>query len=99
MPLNRVPGFTFSATTSMNAGKNPVVGVSNTFSSPGTYTLEIPCPKSRTTGVVMVEMRDKNGKVFRDEFSAQFNMSYYRILKWILALPVVVGSVVVLGLF
>ena len=83
----------------MNAGKNPVVGVSNTFSSPGTYALEIPCPKSRTTGVVMVEMRDKNGKVFRDEFSAHFNMSYYRILKWILALPVVVGSVVVLGLF
>ena len=80
----------------MNTGKNPVVGVSNTFDAPGVYTLEIPCPRSRTTGTVEVSMTDKFGKKYTDSFSVSFHMSYYRILKWLIALPVIAMSVVVM---
>jgi hypothetical protein len=80
----------------MNAGQNPVVGLSHTFSTPGEYTLEIPCPRSRTTGTIEVWMTDKYGKTFSDSFSVSFHMSYYRIIKWLLALPMIAMSIVVI---
>jgi len=80
----------------MNSGKNPVVGVSHTFEYPGIYTLEIPCPMSRTTGTVEILMTDKFGKMYSDSISLSFHMSYYRILKWLLALPMVLMGIVVI---
>ena len=40
-------------------------------------------------------MLDKFGKVFSDSFAVSFHMSYYRILKWLLALPVIAVHVAV----
>lgn len=41
----------------------------------------------RTTGTVLVEMVDRNGLYFSDEFSLTFHMHYYKLLKWLLFLP------------
>ena len=81
----------------MNAGTNPVVGVTNTFEVPGEYTMEIPCPRSRTTATIEVLMEDRHGKRFSDSFSLSFHMSYYRILKWLLALPVIATALVIIS--
>lgn len=37
----------------------------------------------------MVEMLDEHKSYFSDEFSMSFHMHFYRIIKWILVLPLV----------
>ncbi|XP_010469113.1 PREDICTED: protein DEFECTIVE IN EXINE FORMATION 1-like [Camelina sativa] len=54
---------------------------------PGKYRIKLPTVGVRTTGTVMVEMVDKNGLHFSDEFSLTFHMYYYKLLKWLLVLP------------
>lgn len=41
----------------------------------------------RTMGTVLVEMVDRNGLYFSDDFSLTFHMHYYKLLKWLLVLP------------
>ncbi|KAK0584542.1 hypothetical protein LWI29_014857 [Acer saccharum] len=57
------------------------------FERPGKYRFKIPTVGVRTTGTVLVEMVDKNGLYFSDEFSLTFHMYYYKLLKWLLVLP------------
>ncbi|KAG9453874.1 hypothetical protein H6P81_006778 [Aristolochia fimbriata] len=57
------------------------------FDHPGKYRIELPTVSVRTTGTVLVEMVDKNGLYFSDEFSLTFHMHYYKLLKWLLVLP------------
>ena len=80
----------------MNDGKNPVVGVSKVFEAPGSYYFEIPCPKSRTTSMIEVSMTDMHMKSYKDSFPVSFHMSFYRILKWLLALPLIAAHIAVL---
>ena len=49
----------------MNAGNQPVIGVADTVATPGTYVLEVPCPRTRTSASVRVEMVDKHFMVSR----------------------------------
>ncbi|XP_065852372.1 protein DEFECTIVE IN EXINE FORMATION 1 [Euphorbia lathyris] len=58
-----------------------------TFDSPGKYRIKLPTVSVRTTGTVLVEMVDRNGVYFSDEFSLTFHMYYYKLLKWLLVLP------------
>lgn len=58
-----------------------------TFDQPGRYRIKLPTVGVRTTGTVLVEMVDKNGLYFSDEFSLTFHMYYYKLLKWLLVLP------------
>ncbi|EEF34491.1 conserved hypothetical protein [Ricinus communis] len=58
-----------------------------TFDRPGKYRIKLPTVGVRTTGTVLVEMVDKNGLYFSDEFSLTFHMYYYKLLKWLLVLP------------
>ncbi|ESQ49163.1 hypothetical protein EUTSA_v10020022mg [Eutrema salsugineum] len=60
---------------------------SQIFDRPGKYRIKLPTVGVRTTGTVMVEMVDKNGLHFSDEFSLTFHMYYYKLLKWLLVLP------------
>ena len=71
----------------MNAGEQPVVGMSDTYDAPGTYTLTIPCPRARVSGSVYIEMVDEAGVVYHDEFAVSFHVGFHRLLKWVLALP------------
>lgn len=52
-------------TASMNAGEQPVIGMQDVFQAPGRYVMHVPCPKSRATAVIRIEMRDVNGVVRR----------------------------------
>ncbi|ONI03632.1 hypothetical protein PRUPE_6G270500 [Prunus persica] len=63
--------------------------VNQIFSRPGKYRIKLPTVGVRTTGTVMVEMVDKNGLYFSDDFSLTFHMYYYRLLKWLLVLPMI----------
>ncbi|CAL5388535.1 unnamed protein product [Camellia sinensis] len=57
------------------------------FDHAGKYKIKLPTVGVRTTGTVLVEMVDKNGLHFSDEFSLTFHMYYYKLLKWLLVLP------------
>lgn len=60
---------------------------SQIFARRGKYRIKLPTVGVRTTGTVLVEMVDKNGLYFSDEFSLTFHMYYYKLLKWLLVLP------------
>ncbi|CAG9463133.1 unnamed protein product [Pedinophyceae sp. YPF-701] len=80
----------------MNMGASPIVGVTETFSAPGTYSLSLLTPRSRSTAVVAVTMTDEAGMTYRDEFSVSFHVHFYRLLKWAVALPLIASSVALL---
>lgn len=60
---------------------------SQIFDRAGKYRIKLPTVGVRTTGTVLVEMVDRNGLHFSDEFSLTFHMHYYKLLKWLLVLP------------
>ena len=57
------------------------------FTSAGKYRIKLPTVGVRTTGTVLVEMVDRNGLYFSDEFTLTFHMHYYKLLKWLLVFP------------
>ncbi|KAL3531728.1 hypothetical protein ACH5RR_005249 [Cinchona calisaya] len=57
------------------------------FDRAGVHRIKLPTVGVRTTGTVMVEMVDKNGLYFSDDFALTFHMYYYKLLKWLLFLP------------
>ncbi|XP_027334221.1 protein DEFECTIVE IN EXINE FORMATION 1 isoform X2 [Abrus precatorius] len=58
-----------------------------TYYQPGKHRIKLPTVSVRTTGTVLVEMVDRNGLYFSDDFSLTFHMHYYKLLKWLLVLP------------
>ncbi|KAM0061209.1 putative transcription factor WD40-like family [Helianthus debilis subsp. tardiflorus] len=71
---------------------------SQLYDKPGKYRIKLPTVGVRTTGTVVVEMTDKNGLYFSDEFSLTFHLHYYKLLKWLLVLPMI-GMFAVLVIF
>jgi hypothetical protein len=71
----------------MNAGSQPVIGVSDVLDKPGKTIIEIPCPRTRTTAAVHLDVITKNGLHFEDEFVLSFHMHFHKLLKWLIALP------------
>ncbi|WVZ16819.1 hypothetical protein V8G54_009801, partial [Vigna mungo] len=63
------------------------IKLNNTYDLPGKYRIKLPTVSVRTTGTVLVEMVDRNGLYFSDDFSLTFHMHYYKLLKWLLVLP------------
>ncbi|KAG5550427.1 hypothetical protein RHGRI_015399 [Rhododendron griersonianum] len=57
------------------------------FDRAGKFRIKLPTVGVRTRGTVLVEMVDKNGVYFSDEFSLTFHMDYYKLWKWLLLLP------------
>ncbi|KAG8376991.1 hypothetical protein BUALT_Bualt09G0121800 [Buddleja alternifolia] len=57
------------------------------FDRAGIHRIKLPTVGVRTAGTVLVEMVDKNGLHFSDEFSLTFHLYYYKLLKWLLVLP------------
>ncbi|XP_074271530.1 protein DEFECTIVE IN EXINE FORMATION 1 [Silene latifolia] len=57
------------------------------YDKPGKYRVKLPTVAVRTTGTVLIEMLDTNGLYFSDEFSLTFHMYYYKLLKWLVVLP------------
>ncbi|KAL2659000.1 hypothetical protein AAZV13_03G059500 [Glycine max] len=63
------------------------IKLNNTYGQPGKYRIKLPTVSVRTMGTVLVEMVDRNGLYFSDDFSLTFHMHYYKLLKWLLVLP------------
>ncbi|PKA56153.1 hypothetical protein AXF42_Ash015638 [Apostasia shenzhenica] len=61
--------------------------VSQIYDQPGKQRVKLPTVPVRTTGTVLVEMVDRNGLYFSDDFSLTFHMHYYKLLKWLVLLP------------
>ena len=57
------------------------------INEPGKHQFRLPCVPVRSSGTVILEMIDKNGFYFTDEFALSFHMHYYRLMKWMVALP------------
>lgn len=74
-------------TASMNSGDQPIIGMSETYQRPGRYTIHLPCPKSRATALVRVELQTPNGIIFVDEYAQSFHMHFDKLLKWLVAAP------------
>lgn len=63
------------------------IKLNQVYNSPGKYRMKVPTVGVRTTGTIILEMVDSNGLYFSDEFSLTFHMYYYKLLKWLVILP------------
>jgi len=82
----------------MNMGDQPVIGMVDVFAQPGTYELTIPCPRTRSTATISIEMTDESKVVFTDSYSLSFHMHFYRLMKWMVLLPFTMMAAVVLAM-
>ncbi len=81
----------------MNAGDHPIIGLSQTVNATGTYTIELPTPRSRTTACIRLEWKDENGSLYVDEFPMSFHVHFYRLLKWLVVGPMSLMTAVILA--
>jgi len=65
------------------------------FMSPGLKTVSIPVPKDRMVGMLRIEMTNEHQQYFTDSISLSFNVFFYRSIKWIITLPLIICSVFV----
>lgn len=91
---NRFPSGSqapYNVTTSLlvpgNYQGDRTIKQNQVYDRPGKYRLKLPTVTVRAAGTVLVEMVDKNGLYFSDDFSLTFHMHYYKLLKWLIVLP------------
>jgi outer membrane protein assembly factor BamB len=80
----------------MNAGASPVIGVADALPFPGRHAVRVPTPRSRCTAVLAVELTDQFGLKYDDEFALSFHVHFHRLLKWVVALPLLGMSAAIL---
>ncbi|KAL0024039.1 hypothetical protein WJX77_011082 [Trebouxia sp. C0004] len=78
-------------------GEAPVIGMTDSYVLPGVYTLEVPCPTTRSTGTIHLEMWDEDKLSFVHDFSLSFHMQYAKLLKWLVALPFTIMAAVIIN--
>ena len=81
----------------MNSGEQPIIGITQHVNGTGTYTMELPCPRSRSTATIRLSVTDENGSTYVDEFPLSFHMQFYRLLKWLVVGPLTVMAMVLLS--
>ncbi|MCO5576910.1 hypothetical protein L7F22_030731 [Adiantum nelumboides] len=88
---NRSPSGPYNVTATLLVPHNYMgpkrITQSQLIEQPGRHQFKLPCVSVRSSGTVILEMVDKNGFYFSDEFSLTFHMHYYRLLKWMVVLP------------
>ena len=78
-------------------GDAPVIGMTDTYTLPGVYTLEVPCPTTRSTGTIHLELWDEDKVSFVHDFSLSFHMNYAKLLKWLVVLPFTIMAMVIVN--
>ncbi len=78
-------------------GPQPVIGVADVLDVPGKALLELPCPRTRTTAAVRLDVVTKHGLHYEDEFSLSFHMHFHKLLKWLVAGPLLAMAAVVIA--
>lgn len=61
-------------------------------------TVTVPAPDSDTYVNVVVEMRNEHEQLFSDSYTIGANLHFYKVLKYLTAIPCILLGVVVLGL-
>ncbi|KAH7423955.1 hypothetical protein KP509_12G082900 [Ceratopteris richardii] len=88
---NRLPSGPYNITATLLVPHNYMgprrITESQLIQQPGTHKFKLPCVSVRSSGTVVLEMVDKHGFYFTDEYSLTFHMHYYRLLKWMVVLP------------
>lgn len=88
---NRSPAGPYNVTATLLVPHNYMgprrITQSRLIEQPGRHQFNLPCVSVRSSGMVILEMVDKHGFYFTDEFSLTFHMHYYRLLKWMVVLP------------
>ncbi|KAI5081941.1 hypothetical protein GOP47_0001684 [Adiantum capillus-veneris] len=88
---NRSPSGPYNVTATLLVPHNYMgpkrITENRLIEQPERHQFKLPCVSVRSSGTVILEMVDKNGFYFSDEFSLTFHMHYYRLLKWMVALP------------
>ena len=64
----------------------------------GADLLQVPCPRTRSTATVRIEMVDESKQMFVDSFALSFHMHFHRLLKWLLVAPFLACAAAVLSL-
>uniref|UniRef100_A0A7S1EIS3 DEX1 C-terminal domain-containing protein n=3 Tax=Hemiselmis andersenii TaxID=464988 RepID=A0A7S1EIS3_HEMAN len=72
----------------VSIGGNAVL-LQKTYTRPGKYLEELPCPARRQYSTIYVQMVNELGQHFEDRVAMSFNMRFYRAMKWVLVLPFV----------
>jgi hypothetical protein len=80
----------------MNAGPQPVIGLSDVLPKPGKSVVALPCPRTRTTAAVHLDLITEHRLHYEDEFVVSFHMHFHKLLKWLIALPLLGMALVVL---
>lgn len=80
----------------MNAGPQPVIGLSDVLPKPGKSIVVLPNPRTRTTAAVHLDMVTEHRLHYEDEFVVSFHMHFHKLLKWLIALPLLGMALVVL---
>ncbi len=57
---------------------------------------QIPCPRTRSTATIHLELTDSTGLTLSDEFTLSFHMHFHKLLKWLIAGPL---ALMVAGLY
>ena len=60
--------------------------------------MQVPCPRTRSTATIHIEMTDERGMVFVDDFALSFHMHFHRLLKWLAAAPFLACAAAVLAM-
>jgi hypothetical protein len=69
---------------------------SGTFYEKGIHNVVIAAPSEIMSATLRLEVTNEHGQAFFDSWNVGFNQSWYRTLKWLLALPVVFMSLALL---
>lgn len=59
--------------------------------------MQLPCPKTRSTATIRIEVTNGQGQSVADEFSLSFHIHFHRLLKWLLCVPLGVASFALLA--
>ena len=78
-------------------GDAPVIGMTDTYTLPGVYTLEVPCPTTRSTGTIHLELWDEDKVSFVHDFSLSFHINYAKLMKLLVVLPFTIMAVVIIN--
>lgn len=74
-----------------------MIGVADAFHTPGAHSIELPCPRTRTTATVRIDLVDPNGLHYIDEFALSFHVHFHKLLKYLVALPLLAMAAVALA--
>lgn len=82
----------------LNTGLGTGVWFEKRYSEPGFYTETIPIPPVRRNTVLTLELWNEHKQRFEDTFSLSFNRTFYRTIKWLLVLPFLAMTWLLVGL-